>query len=197
MVLWNMHGGGVNKLEMGVQILEMFQGADLVLLTEICHFPNQQLSHVERFDSLAITHTVPLGRTKAIKHSGGVVVYFRSHLSPNLSQWKEGSHDSYLWLRVNKSVAPDLFVYVVYIAPIGSKHESESLFQNLAGDIVEVQTLGGIVLMGRNFNACTVALSNTIDISDLCELLQAPELAKTKQPNIMTKRQNRDASVSG
>jgi hypothetical protein len=175
----------------------MFQGDDLVLLTETWHFPNQQLPHVEGFDSLAVACIMQLGRTKAIKHSGGVVVYFRSHLSPNLSQWKEGSHDSYLWLRVNKSVAPDLFVYVVYIAPIGSKHESESLFQNLAGDIVEVQTLGGIVLMGRNFNACTVALSNTIDISDLCELLQAPELAKTKQPNIVTKRQNRDASVSG
>jgi hypothetical protein len=29
-----MHGGGVNKLETKVQILEMFQGADLVLLTE-------------------------------------------------------------------------------------------------------------------------------------------------------------------
>ncbi len=29
-----MHGGGVNKLETGVQILEMFQGVDLVLLTK-------------------------------------------------------------------------------------------------------------------------------------------------------------------
>jgi hypothetical protein len=29
-----MHGGGVNKLETGVQILELFQGVDLVLLTE-------------------------------------------------------------------------------------------------------------------------------------------------------------------
>jgi hypothetical protein len=38
MVLWNMRGGGVNKLEMGVQILEMFQGAELVLLTETWHF---------------------------------------------------------------------------------------------------------------------------------------------------------------
>jgi hypothetical protein len=28
------HGGGVNKLETGVQILEMFQGVDLVLLTK-------------------------------------------------------------------------------------------------------------------------------------------------------------------
>jgi hypothetical protein len=37
-VLWNMHGGGVNKLEMGVQILELFQGADLVLLTKTWHF---------------------------------------------------------------------------------------------------------------------------------------------------------------
>jgi hypothetical protein len=92
---------------------------------------------------------------------------------------------------------PDLFVCVVYIAPVGSKHENESLFQNLTGDIVEVQTLGGIVLMGRDFNARTAPLSDTIDISDLCELLQALELARTKQLNIVTKRQNHDASVSG
>ncbi len=90
-----------------------------------------------------------------------------------------------------------MFVYVVYVAPIGSKHESESLFQNLVGDIVEVQTLGGIVLMGGDFNARTVAVSDTIDINDLCELLQAPELARIEQPNIVTKRHNRDASVSG
>ncbi len=70
---------------------------------------------------------------------------------------------------------------MVYGAPIGSKHESESLFQNLATDVVEVQTLGGIILLGRDFNACTIVLPNTIDTSDLCELLQAPELAKTEQ----------------
>jgi hypothetical protein len=35
----------------------------------------------------------------------------------------------------------------VYVAPIGSKHESESLFQNLATNIVEVETLRGIVLL--------------------------------------------------
>jgi hypothetical protein len=29
-----MHKGGVNKLETGVQILELFQGVDLVLLTK-------------------------------------------------------------------------------------------------------------------------------------------------------------------
>ncbi len=84
MVSWNIHGGSVNKLEMGVQILEMFQGDDLVLLTETWHFPNQQLPHVEGFDSLAVACIMQLGRTKAIKHSGGVVVYFCSHLSPNL-----------------------------------------------------------------------------------------------------------------
>jgi hypothetical protein len=86
---------------------------------------------------------------------------------------------------------------VVYVAPIESKHENESLFQNLARNIVEVQTLGGIVLMGGDFNARTATLSDTIDTSNLCELLQAPELAKTEHPSIMTKRQNRDASVSG
>ncbi len=67
---------------------------------------------------------------------------------------------------------------MVYVALIGSKHENESLFQNLVADIVEVQTLGGIVLLGRDFNARTAALPDTLDISDLCELLQALELVE-------------------
>jgi len=138
-----------------------------------------------------------LGNIKAIKHSGGVVAYFRSHLKPNLSQWKEGSHDSYLWLWVSRGAAPDLFVYVVYIAPIGSKHENESLFQNLVADIAKVQTLGGIVLLGVDFNAHTTTLPNTLDTSDLCELLQTPELVEIEQPSVVATRQNRDASVSG
>jgi hypothetical protein len=48
-----------------------------------------------------------LGKTNAIKHSKGVVAYFRSHLNLNLSRWKEGSHDFYLWLLVNMGVAPN------------------------------------------------------------------------------------------
>ncbi len=143
MVLWNMYRGGVNKLEMGLEILKLFQGVDLILLTETQHFPSQHLPHFEGFDSLAVVRTVQLGRTKAIKHSGGVVAYFRNHLNPNLSQWKQRNHNSYLWLRVNKGATPDLFVCVVYTAPIGSKHESKSLFQNPTTDTVEVQTLGG------------------------------------------------------
>jgi hypothetical protein len=83
----------------------------------------------------------------------------------------------------------------VYVAPIGSKHESESLFQNLAGDIVEVQTLGGIVLLGGDFNACTTTLPNTIDTNDLCELLQALKLVEIEQSNIMAKQQNRNAII--
>jgi hypothetical protein len=137
-----------------------------------------------------------LEKTKAIKHSGGVATYFCNHLNPNLSQWKEGKHDYYLWLRVNRSVAPNLFVDVVYVAPIGSKHESKSLFQNMATNITEVQTLRGIVLLGGDFNARIVALPGTIDTNDLCELLQARELVETKQPSTVAKRQNRDASIS-
>jgi hypothetical protein len=86
---------------------------------------------------------------------------------------------------------------MVYVAPIGFKHENESLFQNLVADIAEVQTLGGIVLLGGDFNARTAALPDTLDTSDLCELLQAHELAKIKQPSIVATRQNRDASVGG
>jgi hypothetical protein len=86
------------------------------------------------------------------------------------------------------SVALDLFVYVVYVALIGFKHENESLIQNLAWNIVEVQTLGGIILLGGDFNAHTITLSNTIDTNDLSELLQAPKLMKTEQPSIVTKR---------
>ncbi len=85
MVLWNMHEGGVNKLETRVEILELFQGADLVLLTETWHFPSQHLPHVEGFDSLAVARTMQLGNTKATKHSGGVAPYFHNHLRPNLS----------------------------------------------------------------------------------------------------------------
>jgi hypothetical protein len=40
----------------------MFQGVDLVLLTEIWHFPSQHLPHVEGFDSLAVARTVELGK---------------------------------------------------------------------------------------------------------------------------------------
>jgi hypothetical protein len=173
-----MHEGGVNKLETGVEILELFQGADLVLLTETWHFPSQHLPHIEGFDSLMVARTMQLGNTKATKHNGGVITYFRSHFRPNLSQWKEGSHDSYLWLRVNRGAAPDLFVCVMYVAPIGSKHEDEFLFQNLVADIVEVQTMGGIVLLGGDFNARIAALPNTLDTNDLCELLQMLELAE-------------------
>ncbi len=122
-----------------------------------------------------------LGNTKATKHSGGVAAYFRSHLKPNLSQWKEGGHDSYLWLRVSRGAAPDLFVCVVYVALIGSKHENESLFQNLVVDIAEVQTLGGIILLGGDFNARTAALPDTLHTSDLCELLQVLELVEIEQ----------------
>ncbi len=129
------------------------------------------MPHVEGFDSLVVARIMQLGKTKAIKHSGGVVAYFRSHLSPNLSQWKEGSHDSYLWLWVNKGAALDLLVCVMYVAPVGSKRESKFLFRNLVADIAEVQTLGGIILLGGDFNARTATLPYTIDTSDLCELL--------------------------
>jgi len=176
-------------------VIQKVQGVDIVLLTETWHFLGQHLPHVERFDSLVIARTMQMGKTKAIKHNEGVIVYFCSHLSPNLSQWKEGSHDSYLWLWVNRGVAPDLFVYVVYAALVASKHENKSLFQNLVVNIAKVQTLGGIVLLGGDFNARTTTLPYTIDTSDLCELLQAPELAETQQPNTMAKQQNRDANV--
>jgi hypothetical protein len=59
---------------------------------------------------------------------------------------------------------------MVYIAHVGFKHNSKSLFQNLAANIVEVQTLGGIILLGGDFNARIATLPDTIDTSDLCEL---------------------------
>jgi len=98
---------------------------------------------------------------------------------------------------VSRGAALDLFVCVVYIAPIGSKHENESMFQNLVADIAGIQTLGGIVHLGGDFNAHIAALSDTLDTSDLCELLQALELVETKQPSVVVMRQNHDANVSG
>ncbi len=82
-------------------------------------------------------------------------------------------------------LTPDLFVCVVYVALVGSKHESEYLFQNLTIDIVEVQTLKGIILLGGDFNARIAVLLDTIDTSDLCELLKAPEFIEIEQPSIV------------
>jgi hypothetical protein len=50
----------------------------------------------------------------------------------------------------------------------------------MAIDFVEVQTLGGIILLGGDFNARIATLLETIDTSDLCELLQALKLIETK-----------------
>jgi endonuclease/exonuclease/phosphatase (EEP) superfamily protein YafD len=54
------------------------------------------------------------------------------------------------------------------------------LFQNLATDIAKVQTLGGIVILGGDFNARITALPDTIDTTDVYELLHVLKLAKTK-----------------
>ncbi len=86
---------------------------------------------------------------------------------------------------------------MVYTALVGSKHESKSLFQNLAVDIAEFQTLGGIVPLGGDFNVHITVLPDTIDTSDLCELLQAPELTEIKQLSGVAKQQNHNASVGG
>ncbi len=51
------------------------------------------------------------------------------------------------------------------------------------------------MLLGGDFNACIATIPNTINTNNLCELLQAPELVETKQPNVVAKRQNRNASV--
>jgi hypothetical protein len=47
-----------------VQILELFQGVDLVLLTETWHFPSQHLPHIEGFASFAVACTMQLGKKK-------------------------------------------------------------------------------------------------------------------------------------
>jgi hypothetical protein len=66
------------------------------------------------------------------------------------------------------------------VAPVGSKHDSEYLFQNMVTIIAEVQNLGGIILLGGDFNLRIVALLDTIDIDDLCELLYTPKLVEIK-----------------
>ncbi len=43
------------------------------------------------------------------------------------------------------------------------------------------------MLLGGDFNARITALLNTIDINDLCELLQALELVEIEQPGIIAK----------
>jgi hypothetical protein len=179
-----MHGGDVNKLEMRVQILDKFQGADLVLLTETSHFPCQHLPHVEGSDSLAVARIVKLGRTKVIKHSGGVLLIFAA----TSSQIRHSGRKEAMILIYGYGLVEVMPLIYLYVAPIGFKHKNESFFQNLVGDIVEVQIVGGIVLLGEDFNAHIVALPDTTDINDLCELLHVRELVETKQPGVVAKQ---------
>jgi hypothetical protein len=51
--------------------------------------------------------------------------------------------------------------------------------------------------LGGDFNARTTTLPDTIDINDICELLQMFELVETEEPYAMAKRQNRDVNISG
>jgi hypothetical protein len=128
MVLWNMHGGGVNKLETGVQILELFQGVDLVLLTETWHFPSQHLPHVEGFDSLAVALTVQLGRTKMIKHNRGLLLTFATASTQTYHNGRKKT-TILIYGYKSKGVLPLICLSTwLYATPVGSKHESESLF---------------------------------------------------------------------
>ncbi len=133
-------------------------------------------------------YIVQLGKTKVIKHNGGGLLFiFVATLAQTCHNGRKEAMIIIYGYWSSRGVALDLFVYVVYATPIGSKHESESLFQNLVVNIVEVQILGGVVLLGGDFNARIVTLPYTIDTSDLCELLHALELVETEQPNIVGK----------
>jgi hypothetical protein len=93
-----------------------------------------------------------LGTKKTIKHRGGLLFISATTSAQTChSGRKKGSHDSYLWLRVNRGVAPDLFVCVVYATFVGSKHKNEFMFQNLAINIVKVQKSKGHNIIGRGF----------------------------------------------
>jgi len=99
---------------------------------------------------------------------GGLLFTFVATLAQTCHN---GKKETTILIYGYRGATPNLFVSMVYAAPVGSKHENKSLFQNLTIDIVEVQTLRGIILLGGDFNACTATLPNTIDTSDLCELL--------------------------
>jgi len=58
----------------------------------------------------------------------------------------------------------------------------------LITNIVEVQTLGGIVLLGWDFDARIATLLNNINTNELCELLQALELVEIEQPSVVVKQ---------
>jgi hypothetical protein len=99
---------------------------------------------------------------------GGLLFIFVATLTQTCHN---GRKETTILIYGYRGATSKLFVCVVYTTPVGSKHENKSLFQNLTVDIVEVQTLRGIILLGGDFNACTATLPNTIDTNDLCELL--------------------------
>ncbi len=77
-------------------------------------------------------------------------------------------------------VLPLICLSLCCTLPLLGINTSKSLVENLIADIIKVQTLGSIVLLGGDFNAHATTLQDTIDTSNLYELLLAPEFVETE-----------------
>ncbi len=116
-----------------IGLLDIFDKAHVVCLSETWHRPCETMPQVPGFVAFAVARCVQPGATGGGRHSGGIAAYVRHELSGNVTEWKKGCHDLYLWLRIDRGDLPDLFICVIYAGPKGTQYADETLLLRILG----------------------------------------------------------------
>ncbi len=129
------------------------------------------------------------------KHNGDILVYVSTACSKTVTVWKCPVDGTRLWLKLaDLGGRKPLYVCIAYAPPQNSPYADKDLFEAIAQEVVEVESLEGTVLLVGDFNARTRQEPDFVDCTSLCDVLQIPELLDTR-PSPRS-RQNRDTVAS-
>ena len=89
--------------------------------------------------------------TKARRHSGGIIIYFKKEFTKGITYLKEATlSQNRLWLKLDKmffGLSQDVYLCAVYIPPISSPHyDNDSI--SLEGEVSTFSSKGKLVLIG-------------------------------------------------
>ncbi len=114
------------------------------------------------------------------KHSGGILVYVSTTCSKTVTVWKCPVDGTRLWLKLaDLGGQKPLYVCIAYAPPQNSPYADKDLFEAIAQEVVEVESLEGTVFIAGDFNARTCQELDFVDCTSLCDVLQIPELLDT------------------
>lgn len=119
--------------------------------------------NVPDFEHIAIEPN-KLNKNKKGRSSGGLLIYYKSHLKNHLSVIKKCKN--HIWIDIDKNIFHDTNsnakVCFTYIPPQDSPYYSDNIYEEIAEDILEFTTENEDVLIVGDFNARTHLLRDNI-----------------------------------